>query len=184
MKKYLIAVWLFLLILTGCSGRAETAEDDYPILQGIEHVYVKSNYEEVTEALTTKAGLNVVLFAYDPDFYECPFCLAVVPIINEAALEVGVEKILYLDIYEMRRDNTTQYQLLLGFLDSKVGDLIERDGVKKLIVPDLYVVKDGEIVTHHIATLKDGDGAFIKDLTDAQKTELKELYVTMFQFGQ
>jgi hypothetical protein len=105
------------------------------------------------------------------------------PLINEAALKVGITKILYLDIYEMRKNNTTEYQLLLGYLDSKVGDLIEREGVKKIIVPDLYIVKDGEIVTHHIATLKDNDGAFISDLTENQKQELIDLYELMFQLA-
>ncbi|MDD3106825.1 MAG: hypothetical protein PHP65_03355 [Bacilli bacterium] len=181
MKRILLMLLLIFISLSGCSS--SSVEDDYPMLKEMEHVYVKSNYAEVTEALTVKEGVNIILFSYNPHLYECPFCLAVMTLINEAALKVGVTKILYLDIYEMRKNNTTEYQLLLGYLDSKVGDLIEREGVKKIIVPDLYVVKDGEIVTHHIATLKDGDGAFIYDLTENQKQELIDLYELMFQLA-
>nr|HPN60740.1 hypothetical protein [Bacilli bacterium] len=159
MKKTIILILLVLLgSLSGC--QKNRVEDDYPMLNGINHVFEKSTYQEVTKALTVASGVQVVLFSYNPHFYECPFCLAVMPIINDAALKMGIEKILYLDIYEMRKNNTTEYQLLLGYLDNKVGDLIVRDGVKKLIVPDLYVVKDGEIAAHHIATLKNDKGAF------------------------
>ena len=179
MKKTFILTIFLMLFLSGC--KTDPVVEDYPILEGVTHVYEKSNYEEVTQALTVLPGVHVILFAYDPDFYECPFCLAVMPIINQAALNIGIEKILYLDIYEMRKNNTTEYQLLLGYLDSKVGDLIVREGIKKLIVPDLYVVKDGEIAAHHIATLKDENDAFIADLTEGQKNELRTIYENMFK---
>ncbi|MGD9604806.1 MAG: hypothetical protein AB7V00_01460 [Bacilli bacterium] len=179
MKKLVVLILLSLIALSGC--KSDPVVEDFPMLEGQDHVFQKSDFTEVTKALTVLTGVHVILFSYDPDFYECPFCLAVMPIINEAAIKIGVEEILYLDIYEMRKNNTTDYQLLLGYLDSKVGDLIERDGVKKIIVPDLYVVKDGEIAIHHIATLKDNNGAFIAELTDDQKQELQTLYENMFK---
>ena len=66
--------------------------------------------------------------------------------------------------------------MLLGYLDGAVGDLLERNGLKEIIVPDVYVVKDGEILGHHIATIKDDEGRFIYDLNDEQKEEVKAIY--------
>lgn len=184
MKKILFVLIILLnIFLIGCTkdNEKKAFEEDYAYMKGQEHVYVKGTYDEVVNAFTVNQGVNVILFAFDPDFYECPYCMAVVPIINEIALEESINKIIYLDIYEMRMNNTAQYQLLLGYLDSKVDDLIVRDNVKKLIVPDLYVVKDGEILGHHIATIKDENGNFIKDLTEAQTNELKGIYRQLFE---
>jgi hypothetical protein len=65
---------------------------------------------------------------------------------------------------------------LLGYLDGQVGDLLERNGRKEIVVPDVYVVKDGEILGHHIATIKDDDDRFVYDLNAEQKEAVKEIY--------
>jgi len=183
MKKLIVLLLIIVgLGLSGCSKNSGI-EEDYPMLREIEHVYVKGTYQEVVNALTVDKGVSVIYFAFDTNLYECPFCIATVPIINEVAIEEGIEKIIYLDIFEMRRDETAEYQMLLGYLDSKVDDLIVRDGVMKLIVPDLYVVKDGEILGHHIATVKNESGSFVYNLDEEQTEELKTIYRNLFRLA-
>jgi hypothetical protein len=78
-------------------------------------------------------------------------------------------------------NNTTEYRLLLGYLDSQTGSILEKSGVKTLIVPDVYFVKDGVILSHHIATLTDDESHFILGLDETQKNALKDIYRAGFQ---
>jgi hypothetical protein len=146
-----------------------------------EHVFQKVDYKQIKEALSSTTGTYIILFAFDPDFYECPFCFTCMPIINEAALAESVDQILYLDIYGIRTNNSEEYQWIVNNLDSRVDDLMIRDNQKRIVVPDLYVIKDGEILDHHIATFPNGEGGFMLDLTVDQKVQLKLIYQEMFQ---
>jgi thiol-disulfide isomerase/thioredoxin len=168
-----LIIFLLLVFLVGCKA---SFEDEYPMFKDQEHIYQIANYDEVISAFTVEEGAHLILFA----FKECPYCQLTMPLINEAALELGFEKILYFDIKSMRSNNTAEYQLLLGYLDSKVGDLDIRDGEIRLTVPDLYVVKDGKILSHHIATFK-RDGSYVLDLVEAEIEELLHLYKEMMQ---
>lgn len=175
-KIAFLALIIALAVFSACRKHPPRFEDDYPMMRGVEHVYVKAGYEEVIEALTTAPGGHVIFFAFDTRQYECPYCLACVPLLNEVARELGIEKILYFDVYAMRKERTAEYVLLLGYLDGQVGDLLERNGRKEIVVPDVYVVKDGEILGHHIATIKDDDDRFVYDLNAEQKEAVKEIY--------
>ncbi|MFA6627685.1 MAG: hypothetical protein WCQ80_01980 [Bacilli bacterium] len=179
MKK-LIAIVLFALVLGGCH-RLEVIqfEDDYPSMKGQEHVYIKTDYTTALNIILNDTG--VVLFAFDTKKYACPYCQEVVPLLNEVALEEGWEAIYYFDIYEMRINNTTEYRLLMGYLDSQTNSLLEKDGVKTLIVPDVYFVKEGKIVAHHIATLYNEDNRFVLGMDSVQIHTLKDLYRSYFQ---
>ena len=179
MKKVFLIILLFFLIV-GCSNQKHSIEDDYAVLKGIHHVYEKVSYDEVVKALTSTEGSYVIFFAFDPKLYECPYCMAVITILNDAAIDMNVDKILYLDIYDMRMNYTSDYQLLVGYLDSKVGDLIVREDKKVLVVPDVYVVKDGQIMGHHIATIKNDEGKYIRDLTPDETEQLKDIYRDLF----
>lgn len=175
-----LVMFLFILVLSGCSNGINEFEKDYPMFKDIDHVYVKADYEEVYNALTKEEGYNVIVFAYDPDLYVCPYCMEVLPILNEVALEEGIEKILYLDIRTMRVERTEEYVNLIDYIYSQVDDLEMRNDKLEIIVPDLYVVKDGKILGHHIATLKDGEGKFMLNLSDEETNELKTIYKNLF----
>ena len=181
MKKTMLwLIILMILLLCGCSQTNNSFDDDYPMMRNVDHVYKKVEYREVINALTVNPGVHVVLFGFDTRYAECPFCIACIPLLNDVAIEMGINEILYIDIYQIRKERTAEYLLLLGYLDSIVGDLIEKNGLKEIVVPDVYVIKDGVILGHHIATVKDGEGRFIYDLSDVQKEEVKAIYRNLF----
>ena len=47
-------------------------------------------------------------------------------------------------------------------------------------MPDVYVVKDGEVLAHHIALLKNEENQYIRNLNDVQKEEVYNIYYEMF----
>ena len=136
MKKIIIFC-LLALALVGCSiPQTAKFEDDYPSMKDIKHVYLKTDYTTALNVILNETG--VVILAFDTKKYTCPFCLEVVPILNEIALEEEWDVIYYLDIYNMRMQNTGEYRLLLGYLDSQTNTILEKNGIKTLIVPDVY----------------------------------------------
>lgn len=179
MKKIILTL-ITVMILVGCTVVPEDSFlTDYPSMQGMTHVYEKTSY---TTALNTILdGTGVVLLAFDTNKYYCPFCVAAVPILNEAAIESGWGKIYYLDIYTMRMQNTSEYRLMLGYIDSKVDDLLMRGDDKALVVPDVYFIKDGVIVGHHIGTVYNEYENFVSELNETQANELKTIYLDLFK---
>lgn len=177
MKKILIVI-LLAFVLVGCHDRNEDPfVIDYPIMKNVEHVYVKTNYTTALNLILD--GTGVLLFAFDSNLYDCPYCQTVVPILNEAAIESGWDSIYYLDIYKMRAENTSEYRLLVGYIESQVQDLLVRNEQKTLVVPDVYFIKEGQIMGHHIATLYE-DERFIYDLNETQRLTLKNIYLDLF----
>lgn len=179
MKK-MLGLFLISILLVGCRvSTLATFEDDYPSMSNQEHVYQKANYSTALNVLLNETG--VVLLAFDTKKYSCPYCQEVVPLLNEVALEEEWDVIYYLDIYDMRMQNTAEYRLLLGYLDSQTGSILEKEGVKTLIVPDVYFVKDGVIKAHHIATLTNDENRFILGLDELQQQTLQDLYRSYFE---
>ncbi len=180
-KKISIFILVFVsLFLIGCSSGENKFEKDYPAFKDTEHVFYKTSYKDIYNKLTKEEGYNIILFAFDPNLAVCPFCLEALPVINEVALELKIDKIFYLDIYEMRINRTTEYMALVNYIDEQVDDLLTRNDKLEIVVPDIYVVKDGKIIAHHIATIVDDEGKFVLGMGLEQTNELKEIYRELF----
>ena len=172
---------LFILILFsflgGCNKKADF-NSDYPFMKDVDHVYEKIDYDKAKQIFTE--GTGVVILAFNSNKKVCPFCIEVLPILNEVAQDLDYQKIYYLDIYDMRKDNTKEYQALLNLISNQVDDLVIRDDKLTLVVPDVYMIKNGVIVGHHIATLKDENNQYLYELNDNKVNELKEIYRNLF----
>lgn len=181
MKSFykIVLVLLLSFFLTSCDSGKRAFEDDYQMFKDKEHVYRKVDYKTIYNSFTKDEGYKVIVFAFDPDYYECPYCMMLLPIINEVAITSGVKEILYFDVYQMRKNRTEEYVRLVDYITNQV-QLDTRNDLYEIVVPDLYVVKDGKILSHHIATFKDEEGKYILNLTNEQKDELQEIYKYMF----
>lgn len=206
MKKILILIILmFLVILPGCKENVDEGKNDFyndyshylkvvpdgwdwfdlaAYTNMLDHsVFTKRNFSEIKNALEGNEKV-VIYFGYNPKLYECPYCAIALPILNEAALESDVEEILYLDIYQIRKDyengleneNSESYKWLLDFITSQIPDFGE-----KILVPDIFVIENGKILSHHTATFMGEDGKYIKDLSVEEKQNLKEIYLDMLK---
>lgn len=178
MKKLLILL-LLTLILVGCKNDNNmTFNEDFPGMEKKVHVYKKSTY--TTSLNLILEGTGVLLITYDSNKAKCPYTNQIIPILNEAAIENDFDVIHYLDIYEMQQENNSEYRLLLGYLDSQVGDIQTHSGNKRLGVPDVYFIKEGKIIGHHLSTIPNKNGDYIKELNSNQKQDLKKIYGKLF----
>ena len=117
-------------------------------------------------------GTGIVFFG----FPSCEFCQGYVPVLNEVAKELDVDKIYYLNIKSMRAENTDEYKKLVELTQNYLGK--DKDENYKIFVPDTYFIKDGEILAHNnsmsMIENKDAQEYFNEEKRKELKKELKK----------
>lgn len=141
---------------------------------------VYSNYEEIFKVLNDTG----IIYFGSP---KCLKCREIVPILLDAAEEVGIEKIYYLnnikdrDIKAMKdgkvvtkKEGTNNYKKLLKKLGNKASiyESLNDNNLKRLYYPTVIAVKNGEII--EIITKSKGKNI---RLTKEEKKELKDNYI-------
>ena len=155
MKKkllYIIPI-IFVLLLVGCkkdeTNDALKFSEEYTQVDKYNY-FVYRNAEEIIKILEN--GTGVVYLG----FPECPWCQTYVKYLNEVADMEGLEKIFYFNILEDRKNNTNNYQKIV----KKLNDYLRYDeeGNKKVYVPAIIFVSEGEIIGFDDETSYDTKG--------------------------
>lgn len=214
MKKVLLSLLIVvgLLLLTGCNKETDALKfkKEYESLNGVEIEGTNYKYpnveilkdnavkyvtsEELLEVLDE--GTGAVYFGYP----NCPWCRSAVPTLIEAADEVGLENIYYLNVKDERdeikvkedgslevvKEGTEGYKKLLKRLDSVLIDYTLTDihgkevsaNEKRIYVPLVVFIKEGEIVGYHLDTVSSQKNPF-EPLNEEQKNELMDTYINL-----
>ena len=113
---------------------------------------------------------------------------AINPFIS-AVESVGIEKVYYVDTYNLVDNTTEEYKELLEKLDvllqkyeiedengNKIGTV-----QKKIFTPTVVVVKDKEVADYHLGTIESNmaDDKINNELTKEEKEELFDVYTNM-----
>lgn len=168
------------------NGEKASGGQTYLELHIDDEIVEYANYQKVFSLLDH--GTGVIYFG----FPECPWCRTLVPVLLEAADEVGLDTIYYLNNREDRdtkelgedgkivttKEGTSDYYKLLDLLNPYLGeyDGLNDENVKRLYFPTVIFVKEGEVVATHIGTL-DTQTSGYHLLTDQQHEELKQLLI-------
>lgn len=208
MKKIGLIMFCFLLLFTGCSIKSDGVrfKKEYESLNGQisksgkTYIDVNIDKKNVIKYATiekindiVKNGTGVIYFGYP----QCPWCRNAVPCLLEAASNTSLDKIYYLNLYDVRDvltvddsgNITTEveakegYKELLNNLSSILDDYVIKDkegkeyntGEKRLYVPTVVFVLDGEIVDYYVDTLPTQTDPYIP-LTLEEKNELINIY--------
>ena len=115
-----------------------------------DNVFVYRTDKEVIDIL--KHGTGIVYLG----FPECPWCQAYVSYLDEITKETKIEKIYYLNILEIRKNNTKEYQEIVSLLDNYLS--YDEEGKKRIYVPAVVAVKEGEIIGFDDETSHDTKG--------------------------
>lgn len=140
-----------------------------------------ATYDEVYEVLD---GTGVIYLGYP----ECPWCRNLVPVMIESAKKVGLGKIYYINMsnernqlslkadgtIETKKEGTKEYLTLVDKLKDvlPVYEGLNDESIKRIYVPIIIFVKDGEIIKTHTGTLDSQTDPFT-ELTEEQEKELK-----------
>lgn len=144
-----------------------------------------ATYEEIYDVLE---GTGVIYLGYP----ECPWCRNLVPTLIESAKKVNIDKIYYMNMHDERNklvlnddgEIETEQKGSEGYntLVEKIKDVLpvyeglNDDSIKRIYVPFVIFVKDGEITDTHMGTLDSQENPY-EELTSEQKTELKNILV-------
>lgn len=119
--------------------------------------------KEIKEVLTNKTA--VVYFGYP----TCQWCRNIVPILMDATNNSKLDTLYYVNVDEVNIEEVKS--ILEPFLKSN------DEGEKRLYVPDVYFIKKGKILKHHIGVVDSYKDAF-SGMNNEQKKELLEIYQT------
>lgn len=176
MKK-IIYIILSMVILTGCSitpitemnNDAKRFIEEYANINiDIDNPIVYKTDKEIIDIL--KSGTGIIYFG----FPECPWCRSAIPILLEVAKEMEIEEIYYFNPMSIRNSNTETYQEIIELLGDNLA--IDENGDKRLYVPDVYFVSNGEIIGHHLGTVDTQTDPKNKPLTEDEQSKLKVVY--------
>lgn len=129
--------------------------------------YVTIN--DIEQLLTD--GTGVIYFG----FPSCPWCRNIIPVLFDVANKNNYKTIYYLNPRELKSD-TNNYNKLINLLSDYLEEL---DGNKVLYVPDVYFVKNGTIVGHHLSSVESQTDPKVA-LTESQVEELSNIYQQLF----
>ena len=119
------------------------------------------NTSEIVDLI--KNGTGVLYLGYN----TCPWCRNAVPVLIDAVIDNDINYLYYGDIHQI--DTTEIDELLVDYYRE------DDEGNKRLSVPDVYFIKDGEIIGHHIGTVESYRNPF-NGMSDSEKEELKNIY--------
>jgi thiol-disulfide isomerase/thioredoxin len=151
-----------------------------------ENPIVYANYDEIIYILEN--GTGVIYFG----FPECPWCRNSVPVLLDAAKEIGVDKIYYYNALSIRdtkslddkgnivtdKKGTDEYYKLVDLLSDVLTPYegLNDDSIKRLYFPTVVYVKDGKVLSSTIGTVDSQTDPYVK-LNDDQYNELKNIYM-------
>lgn len=178
---------LVCLILAGCSsnnryrGTINTIDLNYTdvdmsVYEGFtdtEHAFRKIGMHESLRVFEEE-GSALLYFGYS----HCPWCIAVVPIINEAAKEAGLP-VYYVDVADKEGREEDDLEILESYTEKYLSK--NSEGEITFYVPVVFVVRNGEAVDAHISAVKSYNNAYEREMTDEEKEELLKIYHDMFE---
>lgn len=185
MKKILIAMLSVMLCAcssasagNGCDNLVQesgTRADmsGYDMLEDEDHVFYQKTMQEVLDLFAQ--GKSAVVYL---GYVGCPWCEEAVPVMDEVAKAKGLT-ICYAPTYtdgEYTITDEIEEQLF-----SYLNDYLEEDdeGEKRMYVPFVFVIRNGEVVAAHEGTVESHD-AHERQMTDSEKIELTNIYQDMF----
>lgn len=113
----------------------------------VENVYKYKTAEEIIDTL--EHGTGVVYLG----FPSCPWCQNYAKMLNDLAKEKGIQEIYYYNIHDDRENGTAAYNKLVHILRDYLQT--NNEGQKRIYVPNVTFVVDGEIIGNDSETSKD-----------------------------
>jgi len=158
--------------------------------------FVFANMDQIVELVENGSG--IIYFG----FPECPWCRTAVPAMIEAAAELGIEEIFYMNMtpernikiindegeIEETRAGTPGYMRLLELLEPYLmdytitgpnGETVDLNQ-KRIFVPFVLIVREGNVIAHKFYTLPIQDETPFMVFTPEQHQELVDLYIALF----
>ena len=187
-------------------------KEEYESYNGMVNEYTDKNYLEVNidreNPIVYKTGKEILDVLKEEDafvyfgFALCPWCRNAVTPLLDAAKEMNLKTIYYVDIYDIRdtykftgsiepeqtKKGTDAYYAILKFLGKNLEKYYVKDdsgnmydtGVTRLYAPSFVAVKNGKVLDFHTGTVESQADPSV-ELDDKQKEELTNTFKDMIE---
>lgn len=183
MKKLVALLLTFLLIVTGCNTVEVTKVEDDNKTDAVRfhneykkvsknNVYEYSTYDNVID--TIENGTGVIYLG----FPSCVLCKEITPILNDAAKEKKLDKVLYYNFKDIRDNNTLEYQKLENILLEYILKEDDKTKETKITAPTVIFVKEGNIKGIYIGII---NGKSEEIITEEEKESLKDSFLSLIE---
>ena len=152
---------------------------EYILLFDQEHVFYDLDVETMVKAMKDKKTFTAY-FGYS----SCEWCAEAVPVLNQAAMEYGME-VGYINTRSNpaweKNTEIDNYDMLI----ENVGEYLEydSDGVRHLYTPTVFFIRAGKVVGFHEGTVADHN-ARNRQMTEEEREELLNIYRHNFSLLQ
>lgn len=102
------------------------------------NIYTYANASKVLSTLRSDSG--IIFFGFKKDIWAGYYA----NILNDVAMELGINEIYYYDFYEDRTNQNATYESIVELLSEYL--IVLDDGTKNLYSPSVVIVKNGEII--------------------------------------
>ncbi len=145
-KLLMVAMLCMTMFIGGCTFNDEEEvvltdgqkfKDEYPVIDE-DNMFKYVNIDETISILENGTGVIYI------GFPECQWCQAYISMLYGAAKDVGITEVSYLNIQEDRSNNSDEYLEVVSLLEEHLD--YGSDGNKRVYVPAVVAVVDGEIV--------------------------------------
>lgn len=171
---YLTILILLLVCLSSCGK--DNMNLRYPSLNDSKHIFEVVDENKIIELLNSEER-TIIVFS----FPECPWCQAAIPYINEVAKSLDYKKVYYLNILNIRENNTKEYQTIYEHIRFDIGN------PDKINAPTVIVIDKKEVIGYHIDTVEShvkNENGILLPMTEEQINELKDIYYSLFTSKQ
>lgn len=187
-------------------------KEEYESYNGMVNEYTDKNYLEVNidreNPIVYKTGKEILDVLKEEDafvyfgFASCPWCRNAVTPLLDAAKEMNLKTIYYVDIYDIRdtykftgsiepeqtKKGTDAYYAILKFLGKNLEKYYVKDdsgnmydtGVTRLYAPSFVTVKNGKVLDFYTGTVESQADPSV-ELDDKQKEELTNTFKDMIE---
>ncbi len=114
-------------------------KNDYTMITG-KNLLDNKSVDEIVNILNNKTG---VVFICNP---KSDWCQYYAYLLNDVAIDRGIDKIYYTNIAEERNMNSNKYQRLVNALKDYI--YTDDTNTKRVYMPNMTVVKDGKILAN------------------------------------
>lgn len=151
MKKIISGIIFVILLI----GFIVLGKKDYKIKEQTDNVIFSSEYQEIDEnniftytnapkvLSTLRSGSGIIFFGFKSNIWAGYYA----NILNDVAMDLGIESIYYYDFLEDRKNHNGTYESIVDLLNPYITVL--DDGTKNLYSPSIVIVKDGNIIAYN-----------------------------------
>lgn len=129
--------------VNGAAGNTSSGAERFASLYtkvSMNNIFVSVPEEQLLKIF--EKGNGVVFLG----FPGCPWCQAYAPLLEKTAEANGIGEIYYYDIKEDRESSSDVYRKLVEYIKAYLN--LDNNNNERIYVPDVYVIKKGEIVGH------------------------------------